>query len=972
MAEFDAIEERWQRAWQERRAYEPSVDPARPKFFATYPYSYMNAYAHVGHAFTMARVDFAVRHQRMKGKNVLFPFAYHLTGTPIVAAANRVREGEQTQWRMLREQGFSDEEVAKFAQPWRFAEVFPPEWRKDVSRLGLGIDWRRQFFTTDRNPWYDRFIRWQFTKLAEGGYVGKGRHPVIWCPKDRQPIADHDRREGEGETPQEYVLVKLRLTAPAAGLPAGTVLPAATLRPETMFAQTNAWVDPDMDYAVLDVAGETWVASPTCAQKLPHQLDRVTEKGRVAGRALVGARVHAPAREEAVLVLPASFLKPHKGTGIVTSVPSDAPFDFAALSDLQRDERAMAEFGLDAASVRALSPIPVIDSGEAGTLPAPAEVKRLGVQGQRDVELLEKATETVYQAGFYNGRMLERAGEFTGLPVAQAKAKVAQWLLSRGDAERYFEPTGPVVCRCLSEGIVKIVSDQWFLTYGDPAWKEKTHEALDRMTIHPEVARKQFHYVVDWLRDWACARDSGLGTRLPMDESRVVESLSDSTIYMAYYTFAHLLDASVAEPAFAVDPKDLTDAFFGFVLLGRGNPANAARGTVTREVAEACRREFAYWYPFDLRNSGKDLLQNHLTFAVFNHVAIWPDEPERWPRGMGVNGWVMVDGQKMSKSAGNFVTLRQALDQYGASAVRMALANAGEGLDDASFERDFAATIGRRLAAWLDVYANPPPASDRAPTRADRAFASALHRILADLDAEMEKLNFRTALKLAFFDLASAWSWYVRRSAQDPSRALRDVFLSAQARALSPFVPHLAEEAWSRLGNAGSVIEAPWPVADPAARDEEAERAESYLREVLDDVRAILKVTGLSPSRVVLYVAEPWKRSALSLAVLHPGKGGLDVGAFMKAAQQDPELRARMKELPALAQKLGKEMASGGAAALAGRAKPLPELEILREALPFLSAEIPATWEVHAAGEGPDPAGKAKQAMPGRPAIYVQ
>jgi len=76
------------------------------------------------------------------------------------------------------------------------------------------------------------------------------------------------------------------------------------------------------------------------------------------------------------------------------------------------------------------------------------------------------------------------------------------------------------------------------------------------------------------------------------------------------------------------------------------------------------RSEFEYWYPFDFRNSGKDLVQNHLTFCLFNHVAIFSEK--YWPRGIGVNGFIQVDGAKMSKSKGNFYTLRQIYEKYGA------------------------------------------------------------------------------------------------------------------------------------------------------------------------------------------------------------------------------------------------------------------------------------------------------------------
>lgn len=61
------------------------------------------------------------------------------------------------------------------------------------------------------------------------------------------------------------------------------------------------------------------------------------------------------------------------------------------------------------------------------------------------------------------------------------------------------------------------------------------------------------------------------------------------------------------------------------------------------------RNEFLYWYPMDLRCSGKDLIKNHLTMALFNHAAVFSDHPELWPRSYFTNGYILVDGDKMSK-----------------------------------------------------------------------------------------------------------------------------------------------------------------------------------------------------------------------------------------------------------------------------------------------------------------------------------
>jgi leucyl-tRNA synthetase len=96
----------------------------------------------------------------------------------------------------------------------------------------------------------------------------------------------------------------------------------------------------------------------------------------------------------------------------------------------------------------------------------------------------------------------------------------------------------PVKCRCGTQCVVKLLNDQWFLNYGNVKWKYLAHECVNNMEIVPEEIRQEFNYVIDWLRERACARQTGLGTKLPWDQHWIIESLSDSVIYMAYYILA--------------------------------------------------------------------------------------------------------------------------------------------------------------------------------------------------------------------------------------------------------------------------------------------------------------------------------------------------------------------------------------------------------------------------------------------------
>jgi leucyl-tRNA synthetase len=78
-------------------------------------------------------------------------------------------------------------------------------------------------------------------------------------------------------------------------------------------------------------------------------------------------------------------------------------------------------------------------------------------------------------------------------------------------------------------------------------------------------------------------------------------------------------------------------------------------------------------YPMDLRVSGKDLIGNHLTMALYSHASIWKDRPEMWPRSYYTNGHLNLNNDKMSKSTGNFLMLEEAINNFSADATRYAL-----------------------------------------------------------------------------------------------------------------------------------------------------------------------------------------------------------------------------------------------------------------------------------------------------------
>ncbi|MGI0148817.1 MAG: leucine--tRNA ligase, partial [Thermoplasmata archaeon] len=680
--------------------------------------------------------------------------------------------------------------------------------------------------------------------------------------------------------------------------------------------------------------------------------------------------VVAPAINRAIPVLPGTFIDQGRGTGIVTSVPSDAPDDFVALRDLQRDEQLLAKYHLDPERIRAIKPVPIIRTPGWGPLPAVEAVERLGIRDQRDREKLEQAKAEVYKSGFYRGVLNENCGPYAGMRVEVAKEEIRKELSAKGQADLMYEPSGEVVCRCTTRAIVKVVEDQWFLAYGDPKWKATVHEAIASMELHPEALRKWLDYVVDWLRDWPCAHHRGVGTILPWDSDWVIESLSDSTIYMAYYTIAHALQGGALRSAVPWAGR-LDDAFFDYVFFGKGQARTlASRLGVEAKAIEDLRREFTYWYPLDLRNTGKDLVQNHMAFCLFNHTAIFPKE--QWPRGYGVNGWVRLAGRKMSKSRGNTWYIREALRAWPADVIRLTVANAGDGLDDPNIDTDFSETAEGRLQDWFR-FAAGKSATRRERRGIDAWFLSILNRAVEASRTAMAEMNYKAVLRHGYFDLQSAWSWYLRRSEGRPQGECLRRFIDVQTKILAPFTPHVAEEIWHQGGGKGFVVDALYPEARTEEIDPRAEAAEALLQSTLADVREILKVTGITPKKIALYAAADWKVRVHAMARGLAKQGPISMNGLMEKALAEPGMRARAKEVAAYAKQLAEDLKHVRLEDLE-RFTSIDEFAMFRENAAFLGKELGATVEVYRADDPNrwDPSKKAERAVPGRPAIYVE
>ncbi len=938
-------EKYWLKVWEDRRVFQPDPVAGKKKMFVTVPYPYMNAAVHVGTAFTAARVEFYARFRRMQGYNVLFPWAWHWTGKTIVGMSSRLKQGDSSVRHAFVADGVPEKEIEKFVDPEYLASYYTKVSRQVMKDTGFSIDWRREFRTVD--PTYRKFVEWQYLRLRELGYVVQGTHPVVWCPFDKSPTGDHDRMEGEGVSSEEFNLIKFHLGEFA--------LVAATLRPETIYGATNIWVNPDAGYSEARVDGELWVVSSSALTRLVEQKHEVTPVRSFRGTELVGRYAMAPLTGKSLPILPGKFVDESLATGVVYSVPAHAPYDLMALRELQQGRVQAARQVKEIADK--LGPVPIITLSGYSRVPAEDAVRKSGASDSLDPRL-EAATEEVYSAEFHRGVMSPSSGPLEGLTVSEAKVKAVELLTKTERLSKMLELPQKVVCRCGTRCYVKILENQWFLNYSNPEWKAKAKQVIDRAAVFPQEARQWFYSTIEWLNDWPCARRSGMGTKLPWDREWIVETLSDSTIYMAYYTLSKFVNME------KVGPDNLFPQVFDYIFFGRGNPANISKAAkLTEKRLRDLHGEFTYWYPVDMRNSAKELIPNHLTFFAFHHAALFPEK--QWPRGFGINGMIQFEGKKMSKTKGNFVTWRAALEKYGADGFRLALALTADGMDDADWrDRSAEDAKGKVESVIPFVKKSLKAAVKREKDMMDAWLLSSFHRRIATVTEAMEEMKIRRAAATTFLDTWNDIRYYLHRSRHPRKQTLVDVF-TAWVRLMALFTPFMAEDLNHELGGKGLVSQADWPSLKDFPLDEEAELAETVVTKVIGDARNVLKVMKGPHSKLNVYVCSDSARSYfLELTVAKEMKE--NVGQVVK---KFAALKIQPDRVFKLMFELGEEML--GKYTLH---RGFDEFEALSGASEFMSKELGTDVKVQKAGTKDihDPVNKAKSALPMKPAFLLE
>jgi leucyl-tRNA synthetase len=776
-------EKKWQETWKTNKSFVPKIE-TKEKYFSTVPYPYGNSALHIGHGRTMVAADILTRYQRILGKNVLFPMAFHISGTPVLAVHDGLQRKDPATIKMtlsaIKEYEPNEDKAKKILNslidPYKIADYFSGKIEETFDAIGLSIDWTRQFNTGEKH--YQKFIEWQFHKLKEAGILIQGKYPILFSPQDNNAVGEDDIKDGDVDkvTIQEmiYILFKDKQK--------DEYFAVATLRPDALFGTTNLWVDPDHELARIKIKNQTWIVGLKAYQKLKYQYDNVELIEKIKGSSILKNTYITPLIGREVLVASAKFIDSNHGMGLVYSSPAGSPHDYMGLVEARADGRLPKD----------LKAINTVDTKDKkgniiqweGECPAHHMIKKFSITNSTDPKL-EDAKQELYKLEHYGGILNSECGELAGVPIKHAKEKVTEELIKNNLGGILLETSRRAKTRSENDVIVANLEGQWFLDYSKAETKQKAYELLDQMSYYPNSLKESQKGYLTWVEKRPCARKRGIGTPLPFDKEWVVESLSDSTIYQMFYLFSNLIKNS--------DPEDLTNDFFEYVLLGKGSEDKAVNKTITKEIVTNARAQVSYWKSFNFRYTNPPHMSNHLSFLIYHYALIF--DKEYWPKNITVGGLLIREGNKISKSKGNGIPLIQVPKKFGADLYRLYVAIAATVEAEMDFRDEEITQLEKKYNKLKETLLETkklqkPEFKDL--TNIDKWLVSRFYSRTKTYFELMNQTKVREAYVNIIYEFLNEINYYQRRTTSS-FNALRFI-LEDYLVLLTPVIPHFTEE----------------------------------------------------------------------------------------------------------------------------------------------------------------------------------
>ncbi|MDR1909463.1 MAG: leucine--tRNA ligase, partial [Spirochaetaceae bacterium] len=782
---FDVIEPKWQKYWEEHKTFRAVEDPAFPPEKRRYVldmFPYPSAQGiHMGHPEGYTATDIYCRYLRMRGFNVLHPMGFDAFGLP--AENYAIKTGTHPA-------------AATAANVERF--------RAQIKALGFSYDWDREVDTS--KPEYYRWTQWIFLKLFEKGLAYEAETPINWCPSCKTGLANEEVKDGLCERCGTRVTRRrirqwiLRITAYAErlledlegldwpepvklmqrnwiGRSEGANVSFAlegfdekleiyTTRPDTLFGATYMVLSPEHPLVDRITAAEQRAAVSEYLERAAKKSDlERTDLAREKTGVFCGAWALNPVNGERIPVWIADYVLISYGTGAIMAVPAHD----------ERDWEFAKAFGL---------PIRLVVSGEPW-------------DAARDYSP-EPAECTVADGWSVN------SGAFNGLPTAEAKRRVIEWLEGQGSGKK----------------TVNYKLRDWIFSrqryWGEPIPVVHCDHCAGEHAEHAGYAEAAAPGIVPGI--------------VPLPESALPLTLPEVESYTPTGT--------------GESPLAAIDSWVNTTCPRCGGPAKRETNTMPQWAGScwyylrfldprnsntfADRSKIDYWAPVDLYVGGVEHAVLHLLYARFWHKVLYDlglvNTKEPFQRLVNQGMILGGDNQKMSKSRGNVVNPDDIIKSYGADALRVYEMFLGPLEVTKPWITSGLAGISRFLERLWAISEkvqggeNPPrsspasggssaapPAGGEAPRNAPPpALLRLLHKTIKKVSADTESLNFNTAISAMM-----VYSGELAKLEAVPAELWEPLVQMAGA-----YAPHLGEELWQRLGRSGSVSASPWPACD--------------------------------------------------------------------------------------------------------------------------------------------------------------
>ena len=779
--DFQEIESKWQRYWEEEGQYKVDETSNKKKYYALEMFPYPSGNLHMGHVRNYSIGDVVARFKRMNGYNVLHPMGWDAFGLPAENAA--IKHGTPP-------------------SKWTWQNI--AHMREQLKAMGCSYDWDREVATC--HPDYYKWTQWLFLQLYHKGLAYKSKSAVNWCPScntvlaNEQVVDESCERCGTAVTKRDLEQWMFRITKYAdrlledlellPGWPEkvktmqrnwigrsegveikfrtelGEILPVFTTRHDTVFGATYMVLAPEHPFVEKVTRGTEYEQAVSAFIEKMRKTDNIQRTATDLEKEgmFTGAYAINPLTQERIPIWIANYVLMGYGTGAVMAVPAHD----------QRDLEFARKYNL---------PVRIVVQPEGEELDPATMPEAFAVEGTA-----------------------VNSGQFNGLPTAQAKEKMADYIEEKGIGER----------------------------------------------------RVNYR-----LRDWLISRQRYWGAPIPIIYCEKCGALPVPEEALPVY-----LPEDVAFKPTGESPLKYDEEFLHTKCPGCGGDALREtdtmdtfvcsswyflRYTSPKETATAVNKQKSdYWMNVDQYIGGVEHAILHLMYARFFTKAlkdmglISANEPFE---NLLTQGMVLKDGTKMSKSKGNVVSPEEIIDEYGADTARLFILFAAPPERDLEWNDQavegcyrFLNRVWRLVTGHEEMVKGLTEAAIQIDNARDKELNRLIHHTIKRVTNDVsDRFNFNTAIS-AIMEFVNGIYNYTENVDKDSYNLplLRQAFQRLMVL-LAPFTPHIAEELWERLEGKPSVHLQPWPEYDPEAL-------------VVDSVTLAVQVNGKVRDRVEVSV----------------------------------------------------------------------------------------------------------------------